>query len=277
MVIEIRLYKRYDTDLIALHDAGYCISDLMGKAISGYANGTPVHYLISEAIDFDMNGKQSFRTRFTISNSDTKAIHMLKNIKHGYRNSFCKMVLRDALIFQNLSAYFSDASLLDLHRARIQNLVTASIPNLYICDEAKAKHRKAKRKEAILAWNDGASNSNNQPVSSRQAVTPVNNSGTSNNIVDNYVSQINSVNNTDNTMPNDATVQMEQLKMLQEQMAQLQIQLAQTQKISANDTQPLNGITSTASLSGSISKDVDEAMGIVDDDDLMAAFEKMMG
>lgn len=273
MVIEIRLYKRYDTDLIALHDAGYCISDLMGKAISGYANGAPVHYLISEAIDFDMNGKQSFRTRFTISNSDTKAIHMLKNIKHGYRNSFCKMVLRDALIFQNLSAYFSDASLLDLHRVRTQNLATASIPNLYICDEAKAKHRKAKRKEAILAWNEVADNSNVQSTSSKQTVVSTNDGETNNNMVSNYVPPIKSAKNTDNSTPNDTTVQMEQLKMLQEQMAQLQMQLAQAQTVSTGDAQ----ITPATSLSENESKDADEIMGAVDDDDLMDAFEKMMG
>ena len=56
------------------------------------------------------NDMKTFHTRFLVERTDEKTIYMLKNIKHRYRNSFCKAVLRNALIQQNLTVFFSKNS-----------------------------------------------------------------------------------------------------------------------------------------------------------------------
>lgn len=116
MNIEIRVYKRYDMDLFALYDAGYPLADMMYKAVAGFAHRQPVRFLTERPVFFDANDKSTFRTRFTVPNSDTATIALLKTIKHGCRSNFCKAVLREALIHQNLTAYFAtsaDMSLFD--------------------------------------------------------------------------------------------------------------------------------------------------------------------
>ncbi len=114
MKVEIRIYKRYDTDLVALVDNGYPVGEMMRAAVTGYANGQPVYFQLDEVLFFDMNRKNNVRLRFDVPKTDAKTIHLLQNIKHGYRNSFCKMVLRDALSHQNLGCYFADENMLPL-------------------------------------------------------------------------------------------------------------------------------------------------------------------
>lgn len=115
MVIEIRLYKRYDADLVALYDSGVNIMSMMAKAVIGYAHGVPVHFIVDEPGLFNDRDKKTFRSRFEVPNSDQDAIRLMKGIKRGYRNSFCKMLLRNALIQQNLSGFFADATLIKMH------------------------------------------------------------------------------------------------------------------------------------------------------------------
>ena len=133
MIQEIRLYKRYDTDLLALCDAGYSISLMIKDALYGYAHSTPVHIYIDQLIPFDLNKKTSVHTRFTIPDSDLQTCYLLRNIKHGYRNSFCKNVLRNALVQQNLVAYFADNSMLRLQSDNLQQTNLSALPNLKPC------------------------------------------------------------------------------------------------------------------------------------------------
>ncbi len=114
MKVEIRIYKQYDTDLVALADNGYPVCEMMRAALVGYANGDPVMFKLDEHLFFDMNRKKNVRLRLNISSSDKKTIDLLKHIKHGYRNTFCKMVLRDALSRQNLSCFYSDEETMSL-------------------------------------------------------------------------------------------------------------------------------------------------------------------
>ncbi len=122
MNIEIRIYKLFDTDLVALVDNGFPVTTMMREAVIGYAHGTPVFYKMDEHIYFDMNRKKNVRIRFDIPDSDKQTIYLLKNIKHGYRNSFCKMVLRNALTQQNLSGYFAKHDLLKLQEVNAQQI-----------------------------------------------------------------------------------------------------------------------------------------------------------
>lgn len=135
MNVEVRVYKRYDTDILALHDSGYSITKMMTDAVTAYANGRPCHFFIDEILPFDMNDKKNVRLRLKINNNDYNTIRMLKDIKHGYRSNFCKQVLRNAMIQQNLACYFSSLSSLPLQEMNAKNLNIQAYPNLIMCNQ----------------------------------------------------------------------------------------------------------------------------------------------
>lgn len=141
MIVEIRLYKSHDTDLVALCNAGYCISNMLKEAIIAYANGTPMHFIVDEFIPFEVSGTKSVRTRFTMPDSEVKACYILRNIKKGYRNSFCKAILRNALVQQNLNCYFTDPNLVQLQSINLQYKNVYSLTNVVPCSSMKLSEK----------------------------------------------------------------------------------------------------------------------------------------
>lgn len=141
MMIEIRVYKLYDTDLVALVDNGYPVPKMMRDALISYANGESLLYYMDEHLYFDMNRKANARLRFEIPDSEEKAIHLIKNIKHGYRNSFCKMLLRNCLTQQNLAGYFADKDLLNL---QITDEKNRQGENCQVIPISSVKHKKGR-------------------------------------------------------------------------------------------------------------------------------------
>lgn len=135
--VEIRIYKRYDIDLFALAEAGYPLANMFKDSLIAYANGTPLHYYIDENITFSLNDKKSFRTRFIVPKTEEKAQYLLSKIKHGWRNSFCKMVLRNALIQQSLGCYFSDSNLIALQNMNLIGKNINSFQNVIPCSKIK--------------------------------------------------------------------------------------------------------------------------------------------
>ena len=135
MNVEIRIYKRYDTDLLSLHDAGYSVTKMMAEAVSAYANGLPYHLYIDELVPFDMNDKKSVRLRLKFKDSDKNVAALIRNVKHGYRSNFCKQVLRNALICQNLFCYYTDASMLPVQEANMLSLNIHAFPGLRNCSD----------------------------------------------------------------------------------------------------------------------------------------------
>jgi hypothetical protein len=139
MVIEFRLYKRFDADLIALCNAGYPISVMIREAVIGYANGYPVHFYVDEVTHFDTVNNKTIRSRFTVPNTDTKTCYMLKHILPSYRNSFVKIVLRNALVQQNLSCFFTDGTLNRLQADNINGRNIYGFSNLSACSTLKSE------------------------------------------------------------------------------------------------------------------------------------------
>lgn len=101
----IRLNKRTDLDLLSLHDMGYPIPKMIRIALDGYIDGTPVYFYIDESVRFDKNDKQSIRCTVSL---DGDQIGVVKEIKHYKINDFLKLILRNSLVMQNLSAYFGN-------------------------------------------------------------------------------------------------------------------------------------------------------------------------
>lgn len=135
MYVEVRVYKRYDTDLLALHDSGYSLSTMMRAALVSYANGAPLHFFIDEITDFDLNGKKNIRVRIQVNDKERNAIALLQSIKHSYRSNFCKMVLRNAIIQQNLTCYFADSSFVRMHEINASQINTRMVQNLVPASE----------------------------------------------------------------------------------------------------------------------------------------------
>lgn len=157
MNIEIRIYKRYDTDLLSLHDAGYSITKMMQEAVSSYANGLPCHFFIDEMLPFDMNDKKSVRLRLKFKDNDFNTVNLIRNIKHGYRSNFCKQLLRNAFVQQNVLCYMSNSSTFQMHDINAKFLNLQAFPNLKMCSEYRREMHKLNilGKEVVIKHEKG--------------------------------------------------------------------------------------------------------------------------
>ena len=133
MNVEIRIYKRFDTDILALHDAGFSIMRMMHDSLIAYATGKPFHILLEEMIPFKISDKSSIRTRLTINESVPEVKALLNAIKRGYRSNFCKQLLRNSIIQQNLPCYIDDTSFFSLHEKNAasfgDNILPGTVPS----------------------------------------------------------------------------------------------------------------------------------------------------
>ncbi len=139
MVVEIRLYKRFDTDLVALLEAGYPVAAMMKEAVCGFANGRPVRFFIDEPVSFNPRGKSGAHIRFIVPERDAASCYLLRNITSGYRNTFCKEVLRNSLVQQLLSCFFADPRLNGLCNQDMSGVNLNAIPNLKMGTACKNK------------------------------------------------------------------------------------------------------------------------------------------
>lgn len=138
MFVEMRYYKRFDPDLIALFEAGVNLNEYVPEIIDAYANGKEYHLYVPFCKNHDMNGQQLIHKRVFIS--DNESIQLLKGIKHGYRNSFCKMLIREVLVYQNLSAFFADQKLIQRENVRTHKKDLSEYENLIIAQMTIAKY-----------------------------------------------------------------------------------------------------------------------------------------
>ncbi len=130
MQFGVYIYKQYDTDILSLADAGYDVTRMMKEAVTGYANNRPVHFFIDRLVSFDVNGKKSIRVMVNVPKSDKKTLYMLQHIKDRYRGRFCKAVLRNALIQQNICCYFADENLMQLQNDNLAFMNLSAFTNL---------------------------------------------------------------------------------------------------------------------------------------------------
>ncbi len=142
MRLQIRYYKRFDTDLLALFEAGYPLNKYFKNALYAYAHGEEYHLYVRDCKPHDLNGPQFIHT--VINVTDKESIELMRNIKHGYRNAFCKMLLREALVYQYLGAYFADdetaAKYITKERRRIAGYST-STPGTIVAEASHSRKR----------------------------------------------------------------------------------------------------------------------------------------
>ena len=138
MRLDIRYYKRYDYDLIALYNAGYPLREYLLKALSAYAHAKPFHIFLPEPLERGCGDMQGLHSSYTIE--DEKSIELLKQVKPNYRNYFCKLLLRDALIGQNLACLCTKPEFFELEQERI-NQLKETLPEGTIIAKPKRKRR----------------------------------------------------------------------------------------------------------------------------------------
>lgn len=131
MLVEIRIYRRHDADLMMLRSYGANISKLMRMALDNFADGRRIKIRLPDAHFHDMSGCTMLRYRLNIQNP--KVVNLLKQIKKGYRNQFCKALLRDSLDCEPLGVYM-ETSLIEQENSRVLSeaeLLENNITNIF--------------------------------------------------------------------------------------------------------------------------------------------------
>lgn len=147
MYLEIRYYKRFDPDLIALIQNGVDLTSQLPAIIKAYAHGETYHFYVPSSFckTVDLNEQKQIHNRVTIT--DEKSIQLLSKVREGYRNTFCKILLREALLHQNLSAFFLDQEIIQKECARVQNMDTDT-ENIVTATTASFKGQQKKKNES---------------------------------------------------------------------------------------------------------------------------------
>lgn len=105
MYVELRMYKRHDADLIMLKGQGVSIHKLLLAALDNYVQGVRIKYRIPKPESMDPNHVQTIRYHVNVRNPEAEKL--LKSIRRGYRNQFCKMLLRDALEAEPMAIFMA--------------------------------------------------------------------------------------------------------------------------------------------------------------------------
>lgn len=146
MVVEIRLYKKFDTDLVALVDAGYSVSTMMRDAVVAYANSSPINFILEEPLTYQPDDKKNVHTRFIVPDDDIATCQLLRGIRYGFKNTFCKMVLRNAMVQQNLMAFFANTGYIQHYMNNLSMINRYSYSNLVSC----AGYKNAQKQMSLL-------------------------------------------------------------------------------------------------------------------------------
>lgn len=116
----IRFYKRFDADLLCLLQKGVPLTRYLTKVLAAFAKGEDctLHAPFSKTMDL----KNCKSTRRICIIRDEASIEVLQSVQEGYRCSFCKMLLRQALSRQQLGVFFKNGPLVDRENTKVQDL-----------------------------------------------------------------------------------------------------------------------------------------------------------
>lgn len=112
MRVTIRLYKRYDIDLLSLyHNSAFPFQQHFKDAIRNYIRGTPKKIMIPEPQD-DKFSYETIQFQMALdAKIDKDIIAWIRNIKNGYKNSILKNIFRNSL--SGVYYYY----IMNIHRA----------------------------------------------------------------------------------------------------------------------------------------------------------------
>lgn len=147
MRVYVRYYKRFDADLYSLWVRGISLSPILEDALYAYAHREPYKLLIPQSFKCDLNA-QRYNQRMDESEyivkamviSDPESVKLLKRVKRGYRNSFCKMLLREAMVHQMLGAFFTDDDDIEYEQEKLDDVDISAIPGLEVYHGLEAEN-----------------------------------------------------------------------------------------------------------------------------------------
>ena len=119
MRVIMRFYKSHDADLIALQKNGFSLPKLARNVIEGYAHGERIKVMTPECGKTDISSLDTLRCDF--STSDERTIHLLESIEKKRRNQFCKAMIRNALIAQPITIFFTDPEMIEMENSFLRD------------------------------------------------------------------------------------------------------------------------------------------------------------
>ena len=144
MKVELRLYKTFDADLIALNSNGISVASLMDKALRYYVKGVMLNFYVPECRPYDLEGKRrSIHLAIDVTDEDCVAF-LKEELKPRQRAAFLKTLVRGCLMYPNLGVYLRHGAMIDEENKRIQALDLDNAKNLDVLSfEGKKKRRTA--------------------------------------------------------------------------------------------------------------------------------------
>lgn len=98
-----------EPDLLSIYQAGYSLPKMIRDALISFAHGQPIKIDLGDTpLTLDDTKKQRARIAVFIPDEDTVTTALLKSIKPRLKSEFLKMVLRNALVSQNIAPFFND-------------------------------------------------------------------------------------------------------------------------------------------------------------------------
>ena len=122
MRVTIRLYKRYDIDLLSLyHNSEFKFKESFKSAVRNYIRGTPQKIQIPEPQDDTFSYETiQFQLNFH-PKEDQDVITWIRNIKAGYKNSILKNMFRNSLCgiyyYYTMNVHRADEMLILNHKS----------------------------------------------------------------------------------------------------------------------------------------------------------------
>lgn len=127
MYLQLRLYKRFDADLISLQASGISIPSLARMSLKAYTTGEK---LCVEIPDISPPRYEEIESlHFSVAISDRESRRILRAVAPGARNAFCKALIRASLSTIPLAVFFTGSDQ-DSERERIRerNRIMGALP-----------------------------------------------------------------------------------------------------------------------------------------------------
>lgn len=118
--VNMRLYRRFDADLIALHEAGIPVNVLAEVLLETYADGKQIRIVPERFYPFNPSDAKQIHLNVPVHTD--ASVSLLRQIRYGYRNQFVKNLVRNALVVTTLCPYFSEDARVKSENDRLREI-----------------------------------------------------------------------------------------------------------------------------------------------------------
>ena len=141
--MNLRYHERYDIDLISILSSGINITQYLPIVLRAYARGEECHLLAQPCVL--KIPPQTIRASVLID--DPESVELLKKVRPGYQNAFCKMLLRESLIGHSLSPFFEGEYVPEPDEKSFTGDDLSNVPGIVIRIDKKDKRQRRSKPE----------------------------------------------------------------------------------------------------------------------------------